>query len=82
MKCDVAIIGAGVLGLSIANELLQMQPGMKVVVFEKESEVGLHASGRNSGVIHSGFYYSPDSLKAKFCRDGDIGLRELCGGER
>ena len=78
MKCDVAIIGAGVLGLSIANELLQMQPGMKVVVFEKESEVGLHASGRNSGVIHSGFYYSPNSLKAKFCREGNIALRELC----
>lgn len=78
MKCDVAIIGAGVLGLSIANELLQIDPTMKVVVFEKEPEVGFHASGRNSGVIHSGFYYSPNSLKAKFCRDGNIALKQLC----
>ena len=51
---------------------------MKVVVFEKEPEVGFHASGRNSGVIHSGFYYSPNSLKAKFCRDGNIALKQLC----
>ena len=78
MKCDVAIIGAGILGLAIANELLQNEPRMKVVVFEKEPEVGFHASGRNSGVIHSGFYYSPNSLKAKFCRDGNIALKQLC----
>ena len=78
MKCDVAIIGAGILGLAIANELLQNEPKMKVVVFEKEPEVGFHASGRNSGVIHSGFYYSPNSLKAKFCRDGNIALKQLC----
>ena len=78
MKCDVAIIGAGILGLAIANELLQNEPRMKVVVFEKEPEVGFHTSGRNSGVIHSGFYYSPNSLKAKFCRDGNIALKQLC----
>lgn len=48
---------------------------MKIVIFEKESEAGLHASGRNSGVLHAGFYYSPDSLKAKFCRDGNKLLR-------
>ena len=78
MKCDVAIIGAGILGLAIANELLQNEPRMKVIVFEKEPEVGFHASGRNSGVIHSGFYYSPNSLKAKFCRDGNIALKQLC----
>ena len=78
MKCDVAIIGAGILGLAIANELLQKEPRMKVIVFEKEPGVGFHASGRNSGVIHSGFYYSPNSLKAKFCRDGNIALKQLC----
>jgi len=78
MKTDIAIIGAGILGLSIANELLIAQPKMKVIVFEKEAKVGFHASGRNSGVIHSGFYYSPNSLKAKFCRDGNIALKELC----
>jgi L-2-hydroxyglutarate oxidase len=78
MKCDVAVIGGGVIGLAIARELLDREPGMKVLVFEKEMQLGTHASGRNSGVIHSGFYYSPSSLKAKFCREGNIELKNLC----
>jgi len=57
--------------------LLEANPSRKVVIAEKESRLGLHASGRNSGVLHSGFYYSPDSLKAKFCRDGNQELRKL-----
>jgi hypothetical protein len=76
-KCDVLIIGAGVVGLSTGIALLQSRPSLKVIIAEKEKDIGLHASGRNSGVIHAGFYYSPDSLKAKFCRDGNFELRKL-----
>jgi L-2-hydroxyglutarate oxidase LhgO len=76
-KCDVLIIGAGVVGLSTGIALLQSRPNLKVVIAEKELEIAKHASGRNSGVIHAGFYYSPDSLKAKFCRDGNFELRKL-----
>jgi (S)-2-hydroxyglutarate dehydrogenase len=76
-KCDVLIIGAGVVGLASGIALLEKHPKIKVVVAEKENRVALHASGRNSGVLHAGFYYSPDSLKAKFCRDGNSELRVL-----
>lgn len=75
---DVSIIGAGVIGLSIGIALLDSLPNLKVKIFEKESHLGTHASGRNSGVLHAGFYYSPDSLKAKFCRDGNLELKKLC----
>jgi L-2-hydroxyglutarate oxidase len=76
-KCDVLIIGAGVVGLSTGIAILQSHPKLKVIIAEKESTIAKHASGRNSGVIHAGFYYSPDSLKAKFCRDGNFELRKL-----
>jgi L-2-hydroxyglutarate oxidase len=76
-KCDVLIIGAGVVGLSTGIALLQSRPAMKVLIAEKEKSIGAHASGRNSGVIHAGFYYSPDSLKAKFCREGNLEIRKL-----
>ena len=76
-KCDVLIIGAGVVGLSTGIALLQNRPSLKVMVVDKEKNIAMHASGRNSGVIHAGFYYSPDSLKAKFCRDGNFELRKL-----
>jgi L-2-hydroxyglutarate oxidase LhgO len=76
-KCDVLIIGAGVVGLATGISLLQERAGLKVIISEKEKNLGLHASGRNSGVLHAGFYYSPDSLKAKFCRDGNFELRKL-----
>ena len=77
-SCDYLIIGAGIIGLSIAREILLNQKNAKVIVIDKEKEVGLHASGRNSGVLHAGFYYSPDSLKAKLTRDGNKLLREFC----
>ena len=77
-KVDVVIIGGGIIGLATAKKLLEANSRLKVVVIEKESNVGLHASGRNSGVLHAGFYYSPESLKAKFCRDGNLELRALC----
>ena len=76
-KCDVLVVGAGVVGLSTGIALLQSRPSLKVMVADKEKDIALHASGRNSGVIHAGFYYSPDSLKAKFCRDGSFELRKL-----
>ena len=76
-KCDVLIIGAGVVGISTGLALLQSRPSLKVIIADKEKDIGLHASGRNSGVIHAGFYYSSDSLKAKFCRDGNFELRKL-----
>lgn len=77
-KWDVTIIGAGVIGLSIGSALLESNPQLRVLIVEKESKLGFHASGRNSGVIHAGFYYSPESLKAQFCRDGNRELRKLC----
>ena len=76
--CDFLVIGAGVIGLAVAREILINNKNSKVIVVEKETEVGLHASGRNSGVLHAGFYYSPDSLKAKLTVDGNRLLREFC----
>jgi L-2-hydroxyglutarate oxidase len=75
---DIAIIGSGVIGLSIAIALLKSKPGLSVEIFEKEPKLGAHASGRNSGVIHAGFYYAKDSLKAKFCKTGNSELKTLC----
>jgi len=77
-KSDVLIIGAGIVGLSVGIALLQARPSFKILVIDKEDGPGQHASGRNSGVLHAGFYYSPDSLKAKFCSEGNAELRKLC----
>lgn len=76
-RYDFVIIGAGIIGISVANELLKKEPKLKVLILEKESGIGFHASGRNSGVLHAGFYYGPDSLKAKFCKDGNAELVKL-----
>ena len=78
MKTDFLIIGAGVIGLTIALELKKKFPDQKITIIEKESQVGLHASGRNSGVLHAGFYYTEDSLKARFCRDGNRLMKAYC----
>lgn len=77
IESDVIVAGAGIIGLAIARSLLLQEPRLKVLIVEKERALGAHASGRNSGVLHAGFYYSPESLKAKFCRDGNIEMREL-----
>lgn len=69
---DFIVIGGGVVGLAIARELKLRHPDLDVTVLEKERETGLHASGRNSGVLHTGIYYLPDSLKAKVCRQGAL----------
>lgn len=75
---DFLLVGAGVMGIAIARELRRRIPDAVVVLLEKEAAVGAHASGRNSGVLHAGFYYTADSLKARFTRDGNAALREYC----
>lgn len=75
---DFLVIGGGVIGINIARELKRQNHGATVTVIEKESECGSHASGRNSGVLHAGFYYTADSLKAKFTRLGNKLLTEYC----
>ena len=75
---DYLIIGAGIIGLAIARELNLRYPEKKICVLEKELDVAYHSSGRNSGVLHAGFYYTADSLKAKFTREGNKQMREYC----
>ena len=75
---DQIIIGAGIVGISLGLAILEQNPGIKVLIIDKEDKPGVHASGRNSGVLHAGFYYSPDSLKAKFCRLGNLELKKFC----
>ncbi len=75
---DHIVIGAGIVGISLGLAILERSPEKKVLIIEKESKPGIHASGRNSGVLHAGFYYSPDSLKAKFCRLGNLELKNFC----
>ena len=77
-KTDFLVIGGGVIGLSIARQLKRLYTDSSVVILEKEPACGLHASGRNSGVLHAGFYYSPDSLKAQFTKQGNERLRQYC----
>jgi L-2-hydroxyglutarate oxidase len=77
-RLDYVVIGGGILGLSVAWTLLQRRPGLRIAVLEKEDDWARHQTGRNSGVIHSGIYYTPGSLKAKLCREGNRRLREFC----
>jgi len=73
-----AIIGSGIIGLSIAKAIKKKHPDAEVVVIEKESKEAMHSSGRNSGVLHAGFYYTADSLKAKFTKDGNSAWTKFC----
>jgi L-2-hydroxyglutarate oxidase LhgO len=75
---DFLIIGAGIIGINIALELRKRHPNKKIIILEKESTLGEHASGRNSGVLHAGFYYTQDSLKAKFTKLGNEALTQYC----
>ncbi len=77
-SADFLLIGAGVMGLSLALAIRSRFGDASISVIEKESAAGLHASGRNSGVIHAGFYYSADSLKARFTRDGNLRMMDYC----
>ena len=78
MKFDCAVIGGGIVGLSVGMALLRKQPGLNVIVLEKEAQLAFHQSGRNSGVIHSGIYYKPGSLKARYARAGNLSMRRFC----
>lgn len=77
-KYDIAIIGSGIVGLATAYRLLISKPDLKLVILEKENEVAKHQTGHNSGVIHSGLYYKPGSLKALNCIRGYKMLLEFC----
>lgn len=81
MKTDVLIIGAGIVGLSTAHQLLKLNNNITVTILEKESGVAKHQTGNNSGVIHSGIYYKPGSLKAQNCLRGYDMLIDFCKAE-
>ncbi|GFO61513.1 aminobutyraldehyde dehydrogenase [Geomonas silvestris] len=76
-RAEILIVGAGIIGLTLARELVRTGHG-DIVIIEKEPELGRHASGRNSGVLHAGIYYAPDSLKAKSCLNGNFLMRAYC----
>jgi L-2-hydroxyglutarate oxidase len=78
MTFDYCIIGGGIVGLATAMKLQEMQPGASCVLLEKESGLGRHQTGHNSGVIHAGVYYKPGSLKAELCRRGARATRDFC----
>lgn len=80
-RTDVAIVGGGIVGLATAYRLLEQSPGTKIVVLEKESAVAAHQTGHNSGVLHSGIYYKPGSLRAINCRAGKVAMQEFCERE-
>jgi len=75
---DWVIVGAGIVGLATAREMLQRAPGLRVAVLEKEPDLARHQTGHNSGVIHTGVYYRPGSLKARLCVEGRAILLRFC----
>ena len=75
---EYLIIGGGIIGLNIAKELKLRDENAKILLIDKEKEVACHASGRNSGVLHAGFYYSANSLKARFTKEGNKALKKFC----
>jgi len=76
-RADFLVIGAGIIGMAVALELKRRQPSASIRVLEKESAPGQHSSGRNSGVLHSGLYYAPGSLKARLCRQGALEMAQF-----
>jgi len=77
-RYDYLIVGAGIIGMTVAYELNKKYPDLRIVIIDKENDVAQHASGRNSGVLHAGFYYSADSLKARFTVDGNAKMKQFC----
>jgi (S)-2-hydroxyglutarate dehydrogenase len=75
---DFCVIGGGIVGMATARELVKRCPGASLVVLEKETDLGCHQTGHNSGVIHSGVYYEPGSLKAQLCRRGAVATKAFC----
>lgn len=76
-EAEFLIVGAGIVGLTLARELLA-RGADKIILIEKESGLGFHASGRNSGVLHAGIYYPPETLKAKLCLQGNLMMQDFC----
>ncbi len=77
-KINYIIIGSGIIGLSLAQAIKKTQLAARVLIIDKEEDIALHASGRNSGVLHAGFYYAADSFKAKFTVEGNRQLKGYC----
>ncbi|HMO87499.1 MAG TPA: FAD-dependent oxidoreductase, partial [Lacipirellulaceae bacterium] len=75
------VIGGGIVGLATAHRYLERWPDRSVRLLEKESRLAAHQTGRNSGVLHSGIYYKPGSLKAINCREGKLAMEEFCRRE-
>jgi (S)-2-hydroxyglutarate dehydrogenase len=80
-QSDLIIIGGGIVGLATAYRFLERFPGKRVTVLEKEADIARHQTGRNSGVLHTGIYYRPGSLKAQNCRAGKLAMQEFCTRE-
>jgi L-2-hydroxyglutarate oxidase len=80
-QVDVLVVGGGIVGLATAYRLLEGRPGTSIAVLEKESALATHQTGRNSGVLHSGIYYRPGSLKAAHCRAGKLAMERFCAEE-
>jgi 2-hydroxyglutarate dehydrogenase len=77
-ECDLAVVGGGIVGLAVARELLARRPSARLCVLEAEPRVGSHQTGHSSGVVHSGIYYRPGSLKARLCTEGADALYDYC----
>jgi len=80
-SCDILIVGSGIVGMTVAHQLLELNSELSINIIDKEADVGLHTSGRNSGVLHAGVYYEPNTLKARICVDGSKRLRAWCKNE-
>ena len=78
LRADVAIIGGGIVGVATAYQLTRRFPGKRVVILEKEGRLAAHQTGHNSGVLHSGIYYRPGSLRAQNCRTGKAAMQQFC----
>ena len=77
-QSDVIIIGGGIIGLATAHELCRLHPNLSLILLEKEEKLAQHQTGHNSGVLHSGIYYRPGSLKAENCREGKRRIEQFC----
>src|SRR5687767_8245424 len=77
-RCDIVIVGAGIIGLTTAFNLLERRRDLSIILLEKEPDIARHQTGHNSGVIHSGLYYAPGSLKARLCVAGAAALTRFC----
>jgi len=78
MKYDYLIVGSGIIGMTIAYELINKNKNLSIAMIDKENDVAKHASGRNSGVLHAGFYYTANSLKAKLTVEGNAKMKKFC----